>query len=175
MLRWGLIPSWSKDAMRAVSCINARGETVATSPAFRSAFKSRRCIVPADGYYEWIATEDGKQPFYITINEPFAFAGLWEAWEVPKAEGKFEAGRMVETFSIVTTEAGEGTKAVHDREPVMLLADEFEKWLEPSTAPDALQGMIRSIPRQLVQVRPVSRAVNNARNDGPECVKELTV
>jgi putative SOS response-associated peptidase YedK len=127
-LRWGLIPSWSKGAKFAP--INARSETAADKPTFRHAMRKRRCLIPADGFYEWMRQGKAKQPFCFRLNEdrPFAFAGLWERWEGPKG--------LVETCCILTTEANELVRPAHDRMPVMLERPYFEQWLD-TTEQDA--------------------------------------
>jgi putative SOS response-associated peptidase YedK len=124
LAKWGLIPSWAKDMKIGNQLINARADTVATKPSFRSAFKSRRCLIPADGFYEWRKTEDGKQPFHIRMKdkEPFAFAGLWERWRP-------EEGEPVESCTIITTDANELMGPIHNRMPVILAPEDYATWL----------------------------------------------
>ncbi|MGA8619261.1 MAG: SOS response-associated peptidase, partial [Candidatus Sulfotelmatobacter sp.] len=126
LMRWGLIPSWAKDSSAAASMINARAETAATKPAFGDALKSRRCLIPADGFYEWMRTGKTKQPYCFEVNEGklFAFAGLWERWRDP-------GGQWVKSFSILTTTPNAVTSAVHDRMPVILDPDNYDLWLDP--------------------------------------------
>jgi len=162
LLRWGLVPFWAKDAKIASQCINARAETVATKPAFREAFKRRRCLVPADGFYEWKLAADGKkQPYRIVMQDgsPMTFAGLWEA----------NVGLGIESFTIVTTTPNETLAPLHDRMPVILAPEDHDAWLDPSRdeAP-LLRPYLGSM-----RFYPVSRYVSTARNEGPECVAPL--
>jgi len=164
--RWGLIPSWAKDEKMGARMINARGETVAEKPSFRSAVKSRRCLVPADGFYEWVRTGDGKQPHYIHFSDGrvFAFAGLWERWN------KGEGGPL-ETCTIITTTPNALIADLHDRMPVILPPTHFAKWLEPQPlAPERLQELLVPHPDDGMEAYPVSTYVNKPVNDGPECV-----
>jgi putative SOS response-associated peptidase YedK len=168
-LRWGLIPSWAKDATIASKMINARGETVAEKPAFRSAFRARRCLIPADGFYEW-KTEDGaKQPYRIVRADrtPFAFAGLWERWD------KASDGVPVETSTIITTDANETLQAIHHRMPVILDAADFAAWLDPAVRPADLQGLLRPFPSQDLIAYRVSRRVNAVANDDLSLIEPL--
>ncbi len=163
MLRWGLVPSWSYGPS-AYSMINARAETVATKPAFRAAFRHRRCLVPADGFYEWQKVDGGKQPYLVELasGEPFAFAGLWEHWE---------GGEVIESFTIVVTEANELLRPIHERMPVILDPPDYNLWLEAGTAvARAAEDLLRPYPADRMAARPVSRRVNNPRYDDPECV-----
>jgi putative SOS response-associated peptidase YedK len=165
-LKWGLIPSWAKDAKIAYSCINARAETVAEKPAFRAAFKARRCLVPASGWYEWQATgAKQKQPYHFRPRDgrPFAFAGLWERWR-----GQGEA--PVETCTIITTEANAVSRPVHDRMPVVLSPGDFAAWLDPRTAAMNLAALLRPCPDEEVVAEPVGRYVSNPRHEGPLCL-----
>jgi putative SOS response-associated peptidase YedK len=125
-MRWGLIPSWAKDSSVAASMINARSETAATKPAFREALKARRCLIPADGFYEWSRTGKAKRPYCFEIKdgELFSFAGIWDRW-------RDASGKTVETCSILTTTANALTSAVHDRMPVILDPDGYDLWLDP--------------------------------------------
>lgn len=162
--RWGLIPFWAKDTSIGARMINARGETVAEKPAFRTAFKKRRCLVPADGYYEWKKQADGKQPYLIEVSDekPFAFAGLWERWD--KGE------EPIESCTIITTSSNELTSEVHDRMPVILNEADYETWLAAETDTDQLGELIASYSSQKMSMRPVNRFVNNVRHQGPECI-----
>jgi putative SOS response-associated peptidase YedK len=171
LLRWGLIPSWAKDASIGNSLINARAETVAEKPAFRSAFKRRRCLIPATGFYEWQATGGKhKQPFHIRLKGEgvFAFAGLWERWDPP-------GGPPVESFAIITTEPNELCAGIHNRMPVILHPEDYDAWTatgEPRDT-DELRGLLVPYPAGRMEAHPVSRFVSNARNEGPQCVTPL--
>jgi putative SOS response-associated peptidase YedK len=159
-MKWGLIPSWAKDAKIAASLINARGETVAEKPAFRAAFKRRRCLIPADGYYEWLREGKQKLPhlYQIKQGELFAFAGLWERWN------------DLETFTVVTTSANDLAAKVHDRMPVILSPLDRQRWLNPEAQAEDLTKLIEPFPSADMTDTPVSTHVNNARNEGPECL-----
>jgi putative SOS response-associated peptidase YedK len=163
-LRWGLIPSWAKDPAIGNKLINARSETLAEKPAFRGAFRSRRCLVVADGFYEWAKTGTRKQPWYFQLSDgrPFGFAGLWERW-LPAG------GEPIETCTIVTTEANELLAPVHDRMPVILDQSSFSAWLgsEPGRPPD---GLLAPYPAAAMTARPVGLTVNSPANDTPECI-----
>lgn len=171
MLRWGLIPPWSKDASIASKLINARGETVAEKPSFRSAYESRRCLVPVDGFYEWRTEGGKKQPFRIGFREgkPFAFAGLWESWTVP--EGLKDTGDTVETFTIVTTNANPKLVPIHHRMPVIVDPTDYELWLEGGS--DEANAVIKPFSQDDMAFYRVSTRVNNARNDDEACVEPL--
>lgn len=170
LLRWGLVPFWADDPSIGSRMINARGETVATKPAFRAAFQRRRCLIPADGYYEWRAEPDAKlkQPylFHRAGDRPFVFAGLWESWQAPD-------GSTLETFAIVTTEASAELRPYHDRMPVVLDDDQWSIWLRPDVDREQLQALIATRPTPGWRIDPVSRLVNNPRHDRPECVQIL--
>jgi putative SOS response-associated peptidase YedK len=157
-LRWGLIPYWSKDPKIAWKTINARGEKVATTPAFRDAYKRRRCLVPADAFYEWKAGGKTKQPYAIAMRDrqPFAFAGLWENWKDPKTED------WLRTFTILTTSPNEVVAPLHDRMPVILAPRDYDQWLDTSRDPAAL---IRPYARGDLVTWPVSTRVNKPEND----------
>ncbi len=168
MVRWGLIPSWAKEASIGNRMINARAETVADKPAFRSAWRRRRCLIPADGYYEWQKTGKSKQPYYIRMQDdvPFAMAGLWERWTNP------EKGEIVESCTIITTDANELTRPVHDRMPVILNAADYEMWLDPRLpSPDPLRELLRPFDSHAMRADPVDTYVNSPRNDGPRCIQ----
>ncbi|WP_254509254.1 SOS response-associated peptidase [Anatilimnocola floriformis] len=161
-LKWGLIPSWSKDAKIAFSCLNARADTVKTKPAFRSAYKSRRCLVPADGYYEWLREGKEKLPYLYEFGggKLFSLAGLWETWTDPAVAGALP----LQTFTLITTEANELAAEVHDRMPVIVHAEDRQAWLagdEIPLVPYETTGM---------SARRVSKVVNNSRNEGAECI-----
>jgi putative SOS response-associated peptidase YedK len=169
MVRWGLVPSWAKDEKIGARMINARGETVAEKPSFRSAVKSRRCLIPADGFYEWVRTDSGKQPHFIHFADgrPFAFAGLWERWH------KGEGGPL-DTCTIITTTPNELIAELHDRMPVILSPARFEEWLEPAPmSPERLQEVLAPHPSEEMEAYPVSTYVNKPINDGPDCIAPL--
>lgn len=166
----GLIPSWAKDDKIGNKMINARAETVAEKPAFRSAFKSRRCIVPASGFYEWKKVERGKQPFYFYLKDKpvFGFAGLWEEWR------DTESGEILETCTIITTEANEVLLPVHDRMPVILKAEDYELWLETKVKDqDKLENLLKPYPSEEMSSHQVGRQVNNPGIDSEELIAEL--
>jgi len=168
LLRWGLIPPWAKDASIGTKLINARGETVAQMPSFRAAYKSRRCIVPVNGFYEWKAIPGGKQPYFIhpTRTEFFGLAGLWERWSQPD-------GTVLDTFTVVTTDASEGLKSLHPRMPVILQPEDYGLWLDKGTHPELLRQLIVPCPEDALALHPVSRAVGNVRNEGPQLIEPL--
>lgn len=162
LLRWGLIPAWSKDESIATKLINARGETVAEKPSFRSAFKSRRCIIPVSGFYEWKQAAGRKQPYYIQPSGggQFGLAGLWVRWTTPE-------GEPLDTFTVVTTEANDALRNLHARMPVILRPEDYGLWLDRETAIERVQPLIAPCPDALIRITPVSRAVGNVGNDGP--------
>lgn len=170
MMRWGLVPSWSKDESGAAKCINAKSETVAEKPSFRSAFKSRPCLVPADGFYEWAKLpEGGKQPYFITTKdgEPFAFAGLWERW---RAKDGHPEVPWLETFTTLTTEPNSLCAPIHDRMPVMLAREDWALWLGTPAQRNALLG---PFPAQRMECWQVGKAVGSVRNDQPELIEPV--
>jgi putative SOS response-associated peptidase YedK len=160
MLRWGLVPFWAKDPSIGNRMINARAETVAEKPSFRAAFKHRRCLVLADGYYEWHRDGDVKTPYYISLasGEPFAFAALWENWTDK------ESGESLHTTSLITMAANRFLERVHDRMPLILQADTADVWLSGGSVLDVAS---RTPP---LRAWPVSRRVNNARNQGADLI-----
>ncbi len=164
LLRWGLVPFWAKDAKIGYSTINARAEEAASKPAFREAMRKRRCLVPADAFYEWECSDPkNKQPFAIALKsgEPYAFAGLWESWR-PKE------GEPLETFTILTTEANEALQPIHNRMPVILARKDYGRWLE-SAAPERLPvDLLRPFPAEEMAAWPVSQRVGNVRNNDSE-------
>ena len=171
LLRWGLVPAWVNNPASGSRMINARAETVAEKPSFRAAFKRRRCLVPADGYYEWQTSGGKKQPYLIRPHQerPFAFAGLWERWEGTASDGE---NGSIESCTIITTEANQLTRPIHDRMPVILDPADYERWLDPAIE-DANQLHPLLCPyqsNQLIAER-VSTHVNNPRHDDPECVR----
>lgn len=162
MLRWGLVPFWAKDPSIGNRMINARAETVAEKPSFRAAFRHRRCIVLADGFYEWQKHGDTKTPYFISLasGEPFGLAGLWENWNDK------ESDESLQTATLITTTANEFMQPLHHRMPVVLEPDAADEWLAGS--PDMLEQVIERTPR--LQAWPVDRRVNNARNEGKELI-----
>ena len=165
LMRWGLIPAWSKDSSAAASMINARSETAATKPAFRDALKFRRVLIPADGFYEWMRAGKIKQPYCFEVNagELFAFAGLWERWKDP-------SGNWVKSCSILTTTPNAVTSAVHDRMPVILHPDSYDLWLDPGmTNLAAASELLKPFDALLMRYYPVSTRINSVVNDDPEC------
>ena len=174
MLRWGLIPSWAREAAIGSRLINARAESVAEKPSFRSAFRKRRCLIAADGFYEWQKVAGGpKQPWLIgrADGEVFAFAGLWESWRDP--QGDLLAGTAIETCTIITTDANALVAPIHHRMPVILAPDAWKTWLDPETGADDLQTLLRPCPADQMATHRVSRIVNNARNEDPACVDRV--
>lgn len=164
--QWGLIPSWAKDPAIGNRLINARAETVAEKPSFRQAFLRRRCLILADGFYEWKREGKRKQPVHITLKDRsgFAFAGLWEHWQSP-------GGETVKSCTIITTEANEFMRPIHHRMPVILPKDKENTWLDPATADrEVLLALLLPYPSDLMQAVPVSTFVNRPGNDGLECV-----
>lgn len=163
LMRWGLLPSWVKDPKAFSLIVNARGEGVIDTPAFRAAMKRRRCLVPADGFYEWQAAGARKQPYFIHAKsgEPLAFAGLWETWTGPN-------GEELDTATIVTTRANRTLSPIHDRMPVVVPPEAFDLWLDDATV-DALtaEALIAPAPEDLLEAYPVSTAVNRTANDSP--------
>lgn len=168
-MRWGLIPSWSKDPSIGYKTINARSESVATTASFREPFKSQRCLIPADGFYEWKREGKTKQPYCFEVNEGalFAFAGLWDRWKSPQ-------GDVIESCSIITTTPNSLLTDIHDRMPVILRPDDYDLWLGPAFANTAsLSEMLRPFEAGEMRRFPVSTRVNNALNDDADCAKPL--
>ncbi|MFM8552569.1 MAG: SOS response-associated peptidase [Nitrospiraceae bacterium] len=174
LFRWGLIPSWAKDPAIGIRMINARVETVAEKPAFRSAFRHRRCLVLADGFYEWQPVGRGKQPYYIRRQDsrPFAFAGLWEHWTGPgKQDGQAEvAGPVIESCTLLTTGPNALMASIHDRMPVILDQQDYALWLDPTVQRvEVLTPLLRPSPAERLTAYPVGPWVNNPRHDDPHC------
>ena len=172
LLRWGLIPFWAKDASIGFKTINAMSETAADKPAFRDAMRQRRCLIPADGFYEWRkAGTKEKQPhsFAMIDDSTFAFAGLWERWRNP-------AGEFIETCTILTTKPNSLVSDVHDRMPVIVSPDDYELWLDPGFADvAALADCLQPFDPRLMKKYPVSTPVNRADNDDEECAREVPI
>ena len=168
-VRWGLVPHWADDVSIGSRLINARSDTVATKPAFRTAFARRRCLVLADGYYEWQKAGRGKRAYHIRMADgrPFAIAGLWETW---RGTNKDPAGGL-ETCTIVTTDASSRTRTIHDRMPVILDPRDYEQWLDPDVTEKAcVEPLLRSYEAEDLVAVEVGPRVNNARHEGPECL-----
>lgn len=168
LLKWGLVPSWAKDAAIGAKLINARSETIEEKPSFRDAFRRRRCIIPADGFYEWKREGGGKQPYFFRLKDerPFGFAGLWDRWEG-------EGGQVINSCTILTTEANGVLRPVHDRMPVILHPEDYETWLEAGERERTLlRELLRPYPEGEMTGHPVSPAVNGTRGRGPELISE---
>lgn len=163
-LRWGLVPSWADDPSIGYKMINARGETAASKPSFRQAFRSRRCLIPADGFYEWQKSGRQKQAYHIALRsgELFAFAGLWERWQ--------RNGDVLQTCTLLTTTANEDLKHIHDRMPVVLRPDAYAIWLDPNSRTEALTSLIKPLPPGLLRLQAVGGFVNNPAHEGPGCL-----
>jgi putative SOS response-associated peptidase YedK len=170
-LRWGLVPFWAKDLAIGYKMINARSETVLEKPAYRDSFKKRRCLIPADGFYEWKKVGKEKQPynFGMTDDSIFAFAGIWDTWKSPD-------GTPVESCSILTTTPNALVADVHDRMPVILDRDDYEQWLDPGVKePSTLTELLKPFAANRMRSYPVSRLVNSPKNDKPECIVEVAL
>ena len=170
MMRWGLVPHWAKDLSIGSRMINARSETIAEKPAFRSALRERRCLVMADGFYEWQRKGTIKQPHYVIKKgkSPFAFAGLWERWQPP------EGGDAVESCTIITTEANVLVRTFHERMPVILDQEDFGLWLDPSvTEPQRLLPLLKPYPAEKMEAYPVSSVVNSPGHESGECIQPI--
>jgi putative SOS response-associated peptidase YedK len=165
MFHWGLIPSWAKEPQIGNRMINARAETVHEKPSFRSAFKARRCLILADGFYEWQKADNGKQPFYIHMKDgsPFAFAGLWETWK---------NGEELRSCAIITTDANDLMNAIHHRMPVVLHPENYGVWLDPDfDEKDSLKDLLKPFPSEEMEAYMVSRRVNKPSNNEPSVVE----
>jgi len=165
---WGLIPSWAKDPKIGNRLINARGETLGEKPSYRSAYRRRRCLIIADGFYEWVKQpgQKSKSPYYLQLEskKPFAFAGLWEIWHDPD-------GSALKTTTIITTESNEMISRIHARMPVILEKEAYEEWLDlEEKSPEELNKYLKPYPAEGMIQYPVSRIVNSPANDSPECI-----
>ena len=168
-LRWGLVPSWSKGPDNRYSMINARAETVDTKPAYRNAFKHRRCLIPAEGFYEWKSSGKGKTPCLIrrTDGAPFGMAGLWEEWRGKDHE-------TLESCTIIVTDANALVRELHDRMPVILAREDYAAWLDPENKnTDGLRAMLRPADPAPWTIQEVSRKVNSPKNDSPELIEPV--
>jgi putative SOS response-associated peptidase YedK len=171
LMRWGLIPSWAKDSSISAQMINARSETAATKPAFRDPLTSRRCLVPADGFYEWVRTGKAKQPYCFEVNdgELFAFAGLWDRWKDPN-------GQWIKSCSILTTTPNAVTSPVHDRMPVIIDRADYDLWLDPGmTNVEAASDLLKPYDARTMRSYPVSTRINHVANDDPECSARVEI
>ncbi len=168
-LRWGLIPSWAKEPGIGNRMINARAETIAEKPSFRAAFRRRRCLIPADGFYEWKTEQGRKQPYRIALESgaPFAFAGLWERWE--GAGG----GGAIESCTIVTTEANERLRTIHHRMPVILPPEAYDLWLDPDAPGAQAQALLGPAPSEWFTTFRISPKINSSANDDPALIEPL--
>jgi putative SOS response-associated peptidase YedK len=166
LMRWGLIPFWAKDSSIGARMINARSETAAEKPSFRTAFRRRRCLVLADGFYEWQKVDGTKQPVYVSLQdrEAFAFAGLWDRWDDPE-------NGVVESCTVLTVEPNELLRPIHSRMPVILNPSDYSLWLDREVnEPERLQALLCPYPSGRMQAYAVSRYVNSPRNEGPACI-----
>jgi putative SOS response-associated peptidase YedK len=171
LLRWGLIPSWAKDPKIGFHCINAKAETVTEKPSFRAAFKTRRCLVIATGFYGWQVHGRTKQPMWIGLksHRPFAFAGLWEQWQPPD-------GAVIESCTILTTEPNELLRPIHNRMPAILAPTAYDQWLSPTfQRAESLKALLRPYSSEELTAYPVSTRVNNPRNDVRQCLESVSV
>jgi putative SOS response-associated peptidase YedK len=169
MAHWGLIPSWAKESDKSYSTINARAETVDTKPTFRAPFKRHRCIIPADGFYEWHEEGGIKRPHHIGMKDgsPFALAGLWDVWKGPQGD--------VMSCTIIVTEANQFMKPLHDRMPVILATQDYERWLDPGNQDTpSLKSLLSPAPEDWLMEYLVSRALNNPRHEGPACSEPVS-
>ena len=168
MLRWGLVPFWSKEAGGKRPLINARAEGIEAKPSFRGPVRHRRCIVPASGFYEWCRQGTGKQPYFVrpAKDEVFALAGIWDHWE-----GK--QGEVIEPVAIITTSANERMQPIHERMPVILEKEEVAAWIAPATKLETALALLKPCSSAMMVAYPVSSLVNSARHDGPECVAKV--
>ncbi|MBT2583534.1 SOS response-associated peptidase [Planococcus sp. ISL-109] len=168
-LRWGLIPSWAKDKKIGYKMVNARAETAAEKPSFRHAFKRKRCLIPANAFYEWRKDQSGKTPMLIHLasDELFAFAGLWESWTAPD-------GELIHSCTILTTQPNALMADIHDRMPVILSKQAEGVWLDPAVQdPHVLQELIKPYDAEELQAYPASEAVNSPKNNGAELIREI--
>jgi putative SOS response-associated peptidase YedK len=179
-MRWGLIPSWSKDETIGDKLTNARADTITEKPSYRRPFEKQRCLIPADGFYEWQTTPTGKQPFRFTRKDGgfFCMAGLWEKWHRPHREGELglddtcpSIDQTVETFTIITTEPNPMVAAVHNRMPVIVGQEHYQWWLQPDRfEPQFLKTLLRPYPAEGMACVRVSKLANNAKHDSPACL-----
>ena len=169
-MQWGLVPSWVSQPTTGRRMINARVETVGEKPAFRESVAHRRCVVPADGFYEWQKSAGGKQPFLLRLNKgaPFGFAGLWDCW-------RGSGGQVLETFTILTTVANALVEPIHKRMPVILDRQQREAWLQPWVGPESIRQFWEPFPASAMETIPVSDYVNNPAHDSVECLQAVSL
>jgi putative SOS response-associated peptidase YedK len=165
-MKWGLVPSWSNDVSIGNKIINARSETLLEKPTFKHAIRKRRCLIPADGFYEWHDTGAGKQPYYIRMKsqKTFCFAGMFDTWKSPD-------GTPLVTCTIITTECNDLLRPIHHRMPVILHRNDYEAWLDPSTDISIITSLLVPFPSDDMEIYPVSKMVNSPRNDGAELIR----
>ena len=165
-MRWGLIPAWAKDPTLSKGLINARGETVHEKPSFKPSLKKQRCLVPADGFYEWQADKDGKVPQYIHLHTGglFAFAGLWSEWDSGK--------EILQTFTIITTEANRDLQSIHHRMPVIISPEHYNEWMDPASA--SFLNLLKPLEAGLLDHYQISKTVNSPKNDSEECIQPVS-
>ena len=170
MLRWGLVPAWARDERVGCKMINARAEGLAAKPAYRGPFRRTRCLVPAEGFYEWAPPAQGRQPYYLSRRdgEPLALAGLWDTWQGPE-------GGELRSFSIITTTANDLVSPIHERMPVMLWPQDEDRWLGRETSPQELAGLLKPYPAEEMTAWAVSPRVNTPGSEGPELVEPVAL
>lgn len=169
LVKWGLIPFWAKDASIGAKFINARAESAAGKPAFKTAFKHRRCLVPADGFYEWKKLKRKRQPYFFgsVDKRPLAFAGLWDRWKGPE-------GEIIESCTILTTDSNELVQPIHDRMPLILKVEDYDLWLDPTVRrPEALQHLLKPYPSEQMEGHPVTSKVNKAAYESPDSIEPV--
>ena len=184
LMRWGLIPSWAKHESTGNALINARVESLDSRAAFQQAYQQRRCLVPADGFYEWQERHGKRQPFRVTLKsgEPFCFAGLWERWVKPATAGQKEAEssealpvQTIESFTIITTEANETLAPLHDRMPVIIQRAQYRDWLDDKTGTELIHVVLK-IPLQMpLKIYPVTNLINSTITDDPRCIESMKI
>ena len=184
LMRWGLIPSWAKDETTGNALINARVETLRTRAAFKQAFAQRRCLVPADSFYEWQEREGKRQPFRVMLKSgaPFCFAGLWERWIRPPSPGQPDTdlaeappSQTVESFTIITTQANATMAPLHERMPVIVQPEHYRWWLDPKPGNDLFQSALHSPLQEPLKIYPVSNLVNSPKTDDPRCIAPVQI
>ena len=169
LVRWGLIPPWVKDPLRFTLLINARSDSVNDKPSFRNAMKRRRCLIPADGFYEWQDAPGSRRPFVVRPKQggPLAFAGIWENWMGPN-------GEELETAAIITTEASRALRAIHHRMPVVVPPEAYDFWLDPNVDATTAAALLVPAPEDFFEATEISTAVNRVANDGPQVIERFT-
>lgn len=164
--RWGLVPAWARDPKIGARLINARSESVDSKPSFRSAFRKRRCLIPANGWFEWKAAASGKRPWWIALEGgPFSFAGLWESWD--------RGGGPLATFTVLTCPASDPLRGIHDRQPAIIPRESYSEWLDPGAPPDRLLDLARASHSGPFESWEVGLAVNSTRNDRPDLLEPV--